>query len=234
MSIDQLYQIKSLFQQRLQNNHTSLLLDSHHQRAHVAIIIHCNQFDQLSLITIKRVEHPLDPWSGHIALPGGMAKTGEGPLEVVLREVEEELSLTLEPEAFLGHLDSFETIGRKHHKPVLVRPEIFFVPRFIDIATLQAQPSEVEQISTWSFQELLDPKRATYYPFKKENAVFKLPGRRLEDGIMWGLTYRILTQFFEQLVGLPADLKGQAHIQLHEWEQYPDSTTLKKYTTRSE
>ena len=33
--------------------------------------------EDLELLLIRRAEHPLDPWSGHIALPGGRRDPGD-------------------------------------------------------------------------------------------------------------------------------------------------------------
>jgi 8-oxo-dGTP pyrophosphatase MutT (NUDIX family) len=231
MNDDQLLSVKALFQDRLNQLAPKPLITSEH-RAHVAVIIYCNSLSQLSLITIKRAQHPLDPWSGHIALPGGMAYRNEDPLQTVLREVQEEVNLYLNPSTFLGSLDCFETISQKAGQSLLVRPEVFFVTEELDISTLRPQPSEVEQILYPSFKDLLRPDCATIYKYKKENVVLKLPARHLEVGLMWGLTYRIMTQFFECFQGLPLDLQSQQEITLENWEHYPDTLSLKKYTTR--
>ena len=41
-----------------------------HAEAAVALVL-AGPEDDLSLCAIRRAEHPLDPWSGHMALPGG-------------------------------------------------------------------------------------------------------------------------------------------------------------------
>lgn len=51
--------------------------------------------DQLA--TLQRDDRPGLLWPGFWDLPGGGIEAGETPLECVLRETEEELSLTLDP-----------------------------------------------------------------------------------------------------------------------------------------
>ena len=52
--------------------------------------------DNLQLCLIRRVEHPSDPWSGHMALPGGRASPGDRSARAVAeREAREEVSLDL-------------------------------------------------------------------------------------------------------------------------------------------
>src|SRR5689334_4968285 len=48
-------------------------------QAAVTIIIRAEQADAQALI-IKRAEHPRDPWSGHLALPGGRAEVADESL----------------------------------------------------------------------------------------------------------------------------------------------------------
>ena len=51
----------------------------------------------LEALFIKRAEHPSDPWSGHVGLPGGRAETHDaGLVETAIRETEEEIGLRLD------------------------------------------------------------------------------------------------------------------------------------------
>jgi 8-oxo-dGTP pyrophosphatase MutT (NUDIX family) len=233
MSSKHLLELKKIFQSRLQAV-PEIEHWPHLYRAHVAVIIHSNSDGNLSMITIKRSEHPLDPWSGHIALPGGMAHRGEEPLSTVTREVQEELGLSLRPSTFLGSLECFETISQRENQSLLVRPEIFFVTDPIEFNLLKPQPGEVDLILSSTFHDLLLPERATKYSLKKEGIVYKLPARELEVGLMWGLTYRIVSHLFERFKGLPIDLEAKQLIDLNAWEMYPDTPTLRKYTNQSE
>ena len=47
--------------------------------------------------------------AGQYALPGGRIDEGETPEQAALRELREEVGLTLEPDAVLGRLDDFAT-----------------------------------------------------------------------------------------------------------------------------
>jgi 8-oxo-dGTP pyrophosphatase MutT (NUDIX family) len=49
---------------------------------------------QGSVLLLRRATHPLDPWSGHISLPGGRYEEGdESLLATALRETHEEVGL---------------------------------------------------------------------------------------------------------------------------------------------
>lgn len=57
--------------------------------AKLAILVHDR------IVTILRDDIPTIPWPGHWDIPGGAREAGETPEETVLRELKEELNLTL-------------------------------------------------------------------------------------------------------------------------------------------
>ncbi|MGB5283894.1 MAG: NUDIX domain-containing protein, partial [Polyangiales bacterium] len=49
---------------------------------------------------IRRAEHPRDPWSGHMAFPGGRRDAGDATLlDTAMRETREEVGVDLSREA---------------------------------------------------------------------------------------------------------------------------------------
>src|SRR5206468_4815145 len=64
-----------------------------HSEAAVALVL-AGRGDDLSLCAIRRAEHPLDPWSGHMALPGGRSSPEDPSRRAVAeRETFEEVGL---------------------------------------------------------------------------------------------------------------------------------------------
>jgi 8-oxo-dGTP pyrophosphatase MutT (NUDIX family) len=50
-----------------------------------------------AVLLLRRAQHPLDPWSGHMSLPGGRhEQLDEGLLQTALRETQEEVGLGVE------------------------------------------------------------------------------------------------------------------------------------------
>ena len=65
----------------------------HHSRAAVAICLGPGA-DGLAVLMMRRVEHPEDPWSGQISLPGGREEPEDPSLSVTARrETLEEVGL---------------------------------------------------------------------------------------------------------------------------------------------
>jgi mutator protein MutT len=58
--------------------------------------------------------------AGQWALPGGQMEAGERPEDAVLRELEEEVGLTLDAERVIGRLDDYDTRSGFTIKPVVL------------------------------------------------------------------------------------------------------------------
>ena len=68
--------------------------------AAVAIILH-----EESCLILKRAENPADPWSGHLALPGGRKEIEDTDLvETAIRETKEECGITLLRENLINEI----------------------------------------------------------------------------------------------------------------------------------
>src|ERR671920_2114796 len=59
-----------------------------------------------SILLIRRADRSGDPWSGHMALPGGRREPGDTDLlATAIRETAEELGIELAHDDLAGHLD---------------------------------------------------------------------------------------------------------------------------------
>lgn len=66
-----------------------------HREAAVALLLRPRE--QLEILLIKRAERDTDPWSGHMALPGGRREPGDADLvTTAFRETEEETGVPLD------------------------------------------------------------------------------------------------------------------------------------------
>lgn len=171
-------------------------------RAAVAIILReprAGAHDEgAEVLFIRRAEHPLDPWSGHMAFPGGRADPADGgdTLTTALRETQEELGLSLsthgEP---LGRLPDLPAIARGKRVGLVISPHVFALHREVALV-----PSDEVAEAIWSpLAPLARGELRTTYPYVHDGRPLELPGHDVGGRIVWGLTYQMLETFFERL-----------------------------------
>ncbi|MDE2141073.1 MAG: CoA pyrophosphatase [Elusimicrobia bacterium] len=147
----------------------------------------------LEALFIRRAERAGDPWSGHIALPGGRKEASDADrLATAVRETSEEVGVELPAERLLGALDDLRPSAPRL-PPLVISPYVFGLPR---------RPStrlndEVAGV-TWVSLAALKAGAGT--------AEIRLEGesRRVDcvhaaGLVVWGLTYRILRGFLPLL-----------------------------------
>lgn len=168
------------------------------------MIIHQMPGGELGLLFIKRAEHPLDPWSGHVAFPGGLAQEAQEPgPKVALREVQEEVGLILRESLWQGHLPAVETSLKRQGSSLSVQSEIFVFPDEIELSSLSPCPDEVDQVFAMSLVDILATKNRTTVPWEHNGVQLTFPGIENDVGVIWGLTYRLIQTFLEEFAGLP-------------------------------
>lgn len=170
--------------------------DPARRQAAVAIVL---APDPDQLLLIRRAEHPLDPWSGQMGLPGGRREPGDADLlATALRETREELGLDLAGVPFAGTLDDLAPLTPVL-PPVVVRPHVFLLDQLR--APLQVSP-EVQYARWARLDELAAP--GTYRPFSFEHRGqhHRRPAYHLGGDVVWGMTERILTPLL-RLLGAP-------------------------------
>jgi 8-oxo-dGTP pyrophosphatase MutT (NUDIX family) len=159
--------------------------------AAVALVLRGTTLANAELLFIRRAQRTGDPWSGHVAFPGGRRDVADASLDVTARrETREELTLDLDLHATpLGVLDDLRP--RSAALPsIAVRPFVFVLTR--DVALV---PNEEVHSTFWvPVSELRDPARATEHVFERGGARMRFPAYRSGDDVVWGMTERIVTQ----------------------------------------
>lgn len=146
----------------------------------------------LELLLIKRAEHPGDPWSGQMALPGGRRDPADVHLlDTVTRETREEVGVELSPDWLLGELDDLHP-RTKTLPPVVVRPFVFGLPSRPEIRT----SSEVALFLWARLEEFTDRRSRTEVPVPGHGT---FPGVVVGGHVVWGMTERIIRPFIELL-----------------------------------
>lgn len=155
--------------------------------AATALILHAGRSGPEALF-IRRSERPGDPWSGHVALPGGRREPADEHLAATAaREAAEEVGVALDTP--LARLDA--VAGRTRGPGVV--PYVFAVGGRPE---LQLETREVARAMWVPLAHLLDDDRRTRHPVR---GVGPFPGIRLGDDVLWGLTLRIMERFFAAL-----------------------------------
>lgn len=153
--------------------------------------------DGLELAFIRRARNPQDPWSGHVAFPGGRAEqTDAHDLETALRETREEVGWELSAAHFLGYLTDLQARSRAGMLSFFLRPLVFRVEGELPLDTFD--PREVEEVFWVSIAHLNDIRHRTSINVPSRG--FDLPGIRFPEGsVLWGLTYMITQELLEKL-----------------------------------
>jgi len=173
-------------------------------RAAVAIVL-TDRADSLDLLLIERAKRAGDPWSGHMAFPGGRVEAVDANARAAAeRETLEEVGLSLARSEFLGRLDDLP--GRP------APPTDFAVSAFVFYAHEPgslALNHEVRDAFWFPLESLSDRSRHVDHPVAVGSARC-LPGILVgEPGrhVVWGLTYHFLDRFLK-ILGRPLPDRG--------------------------
>lgn len=147
--------------------------------------------DDLEVLLIRRALFQGDPWAGHIALPGGRRSPSDrDAVETAVRETREEVGVDLEQGGqLLGRLD--DVVPRPGAPAVTVSPFAFSVRGEVPLRL----NAEVD-FAVWApLGELADPAAAREYLHEVDAETrLRFPAIGLREHLIWGITYRILSQ----------------------------------------
>lgn len=164
--------------------------DAAARRAAVAILIRIGATGEPELFFIQRAEYEGDPWSGHIAFPGGRAEPGDESLvHTAVRETLEETEIDLRDGAeLLGILDDLHPLTTRL-PAVVVRPFVFLVSE-VSEPVLSA---EVAGAFWVPLSVLLDRSVWKDTTVRAGNSEISRFAFHHEGYVVWGMTERILS-----------------------------------------
>ena len=162
-------------------------------RAAVALILRGASTSR-DILFIKRARNPRDPWSGHMAFPGGRWETDDPSLlHTAMRETLEEVGLDLSSGS--GPVEELSPLlpSSPQLPPLHIQPYVFEVGR-------ETEPildsGEVAAVHWVGLDALRDPSNQSTVEFTYHGATRNFPCFRVIPGeVVWGLTYRIVTEF---------------------------------------
>lgn len=163
--------------------------------AEAAVLLMVRPTDPLELLLIERAEKEGDPWSGHMALPGGRRERGDGNLvATALRETVEETGIVVPESRVLGGLDELRPGNERRRFHIVVAPFVAAVP--VDTEARPA-PEEVETAVWVPLPHLASDEAVDEVLIDLEGESMAFPALSYQEYIIWGLTHRILTGFMD-------------------------------------
>lgn len=181
--------------------------DEHPLRAAVALVLRSGDAGELELLLIKRADYEGDPWSGHVALPGGRQEPDDLSLErTAIRETWEETAIDIEREgAIIGVLDEVSprtpTVRRVVVRPFVaaVVPDVAIVESPEVAAAFWVPLSALRETAAWITAEVVAHGQS-----------LTVPAFTHGEYVVWGLTERILRGFLDLLDREAGDARRSA------------------------
>lgn len=159
--------------------------------AAVAVVLRAGR-NGIEALLIHRAERTFDPWSGHMAFPGGRVESGDpSPLHAAIRETREEVALDLEGSATcLGRLSDATPRGRGRGLGLVIEPFVFEVEGE-PVLSLSDEVQNVVWVPLRFFDDRGNRRSMWYW---RTIVPVRLPCYRYQGHLIWGLTLRILDE----------------------------------------
>ncbi|HEY6079560.1 MAG TPA: CoA pyrophosphatase [Polyangiaceae bacterium] len=162
------------------------------RRAAVALLL-TEQAGSLAVLLVRRAERAGDPWSGHMALPGGHFHDDDGDLLVTARrETHEEVGLDLGGAELLGSLDDITPL---RSSGLAVRPFVFWLSGPV---TLGLSP-EVSETHWVALEVLAQGSLREMREVEVQSQRLSVPAYVIEQRVVWGMTFRLLEDFLARI-----------------------------------
>ncbi len=166
--------------------------------AAVAMVFRVTDAISPDVLLIRRSEHPTDPWSGHMAMPGGRMEETDASLQAAAeRETSEEVGLNLSHYGqLLGRLDDVSAVARGRRLGLTIAPFVYSVT-----APPALRANHEVQESVWiPLRDLAGNQFRDTKKYEFAGSTIHLPCWNWNGRVIWGLTYNML----EALIRLTA------------------------------
>jgi len=168
-------------------------------RTDAAVSLVLRENEDPDLLLIRRAQARGDPWSGHMALPGGRWDPQDPDLlHTAIRETLEETGVRLHVDGDpLGRLAALNPATRRL-PPITIYPFVFSVSPGTEA---DASSREVDEVLWVPLADLTSPASAGTVEIDLHDGCRTFPCLRVEGRVIWGLTYRILEDFLPLISG---------------------------------
>jgi 8-oxo-dGTP pyrophosphatase MutT (NUDIX family) len=161
---------------------------------HAAVMMILKQSDHgYSLLFIKRPDNDRDPFSGHMAFPGGrMEMHDNSKLDTAVRETLEEVGINIKRSArVLGALDDVNP-NNPRARNYVVTPYLSVLQEEVDVTP---DAKEVEKTIWVPMNHLVDEKNAQVRIRVRDGREVEDYAYNYDQYLIWGMTGRVLHQF---------------------------------------
>jgi 8-oxo-dGTP pyrophosphatase MutT (NUDIX family) len=163
------------------------------RRAAVALVL-AEHEGALSALLVRRAERVGDPWSGHMALPGGHEHaTDRDLLHTAQRETLEEVGLDLEYAELLGGLDDVSPLRSSE---MTVRPFVFALPNLPELSS----SDEIAETLWVPLAALASDALRANREVEAGGRRFTVPAFVIGQRVVWGMTYHVLERFLARIL----------------------------------
>lgn len=167
------------------------------RQAAVSVVLRPTEKDTEALFILRATKDG-DPWSGHMAFPGGhLEDVDESLRHAAERETHEEIGLDLIRHGeFIGQIDPVQANPRGRDLDMVVTPFVYELKQ----SDVRFEPNyEVADVLWGSLHDMHTGRSHTMGEFNVGGERVHYPGYGVGDEIVWGLTYRMLDLFFAVL-----------------------------------
>ena len=147
-------------------------------------IIDASVLSPFDILYILRAEHEKDPWSGHVALPGGKVEPNETLYQCAVREVKEEIGIDLDNNdkyQFIGCLSTYP-MGISRKKMSFVKPFLFVQRLHAHNEKMILNNDEVSDVSWINLSYFTTIDYLSYYNFININNIIMNDNDKINIG----------------------------------------------------
>jgi len=168
------------------------------KRSAVAILLDKHAGAEASILMIKRAEHKGDPWSGHMAFPGGRCEAfDKNGLATAKREMHEEVGFDIDDAEhkplkgeWLGRLSDISTLRRITPRAMVVTPYVFSVA---DKPMLEGNYEVAETV--WiPLTYFSDIKNRSIHSIEYQQRTINLPCYCYDGKVIWGMSLSMIDE----------------------------------------
>ena len=183
--------------EQLRHHHPTVCEGTGLARAAVAVALREGDAGA-EFIVIHRSHRRGDPWSGHMALPGGRQQPSDRDLfATAARETREEVGVDLERQGeVLGYLDDLRAIGRGRLLDLIITPIVCAVSGQV---TLTLDRREVQNAFWVPLASLRRHEARASFRHRIGGTELEHPAFVYQGHTIWGLTHRILVGLLDLL-----------------------------------